>query len=97
MILTVLDGTVAPERTNGLRDAYANLTNRPRPNGLVRSDLLQSGSDASHWRLQTLWASREALDHMRSQGTPGGVLVFRAAGAEPTLTIFDVVSQLDRD
>jgi len=34
---------------------------------------------------------REALDeYRRSVETPGGVLRFRAAGAEPTLSIFDV-------
>jgi hypothetical protein len=31
---------------------------------------------------------------MRGQGTPAGVLIFRAASAEPTLTIFDLVREI---
>ena len=41
-----------------------------------------------------LASSRAALDAMRQTGTPAGVLMFRAAGAEPTLTVFDVVASI---
>ena len=42
--------------------------------------------------IQTWWTSREALTALRSTGTPpAGILMFRAAGAEPTLSVFDVV------
>ena len=62
----------------------------------MRTDLLRDARDATRWRVQTLWESREALDAMRSAGTPAGVLMFRAADAEPTLSIFDVTSTIAR-
>lgn len=32
---------------------------------------------------------------MRKAGTPGGVLMFRAAGAEPSLTIYDAAATIE--
>jgi hypothetical protein len=52
---------------------------------------VQSLKDASLWQILTVWQSREALDAMRRTGeTPRGVLMFRAAGAEPTLSVLDL-------
>jgi hypothetical protein len=95
MILTVLEATVAADRAKDLRVAYATATKGRLPPGLVRTDLLCATNDPSRWRIETLWASRAALDAMRDKGTPEGVLMFRAAGAEPALTIFDVVDSID--
>lgn len=95
MVLTVLEATVAAGRGDDLRAAYAAAAKRELPPGLVRTDLLCAVNDPTRWRIETLWASRAALDAMRGKGTPEGVLMFRAAGAEPTLTIFDVVDSID--
>jgi heme-degrading monooxygenase HmoA len=44
----------------------------------------------------TVWASQEALDAYRtSVETPEGVRMFRAAGAEPSLKVFDVEARID--
>ena len=59
-----------------------------------QSFLVQDIADPTLWRIITLWESREALEEMRKQGTPGGVLMFRSVGTEPELTIFGVVEQL---
>jgi hypothetical protein len=58
--------------------------------------LQQDDREATRWRIQTWWASRDALEAMRGAGTPAGVLMFRAAGAEPALSIFEVVDGLPR-
>jgi len=92
MVLTVLEATVAPERADDLRAAYRDAG--ALPPGLVRTELLRATNDPTRWRIQTLWASRAALDAMRQAGTPAGVLMFRSAGAEPTLTVFEVVETL---
>lgn len=92
MVVTVLEATVAPERVEDLKAAYSN--GGQLPPGLVRSDLLSASNDATRWRIQTFWSSRAALDAMRTKGTPAGVLMFRAAGAEPTLSIFDIVASI---
>lgn len=94
MVVTVLEATVAADRVADLQSAYGA---GAVPPGLVRSELLRASNDPTRWRIQTLWSSRAALDAMRGTGTPAGVLMFRAAGAEPTLTVFDVVASLTAD
>src|SRR5689334_8438909 len=94
MILTVLEGTLAPERTGDLEAAFAAAGPHVPP-GLVRSHLIVASQDRTRWRIETLWESRGALDAMRQAGTPAGVLMFRAAGAEPTLTVFEVAATIE--
>ena len=96
MILTVLEAQVPPGGAEALQAAYAAAGAGPLPPGLVRTELLRDAREAARWRIQTWWASREALEAMRGAGTPAGVLMFRAAGAEPALSIFDVVDGLPR-
>ena len=93
MVLTVLDAQVLPGREMALQAAYEAAA-AELPAGLVRSELLRDARDATRWRIQTWWASRAALEAMRSTGTPAGVRMFRAAGAEPALAVFEVVSAL---
>ena len=95
MIMTVLEAQVDPARHNDLLNAYHEAARDPKPAGLVRSTLLQASGDPSVWRIETLWESREALLAMRSAGgTPRGILIFRAAGAEPAVSMFTVAAQL---
>ena len=63
--------------------------------GLVQTFFLHSSAKAACWQIATVWKDRAALNAMRHSGeTPQGVLIFLAAGAEPTLTIFDVPAYL---
>jgi hypothetical protein len=94
MILTVLEAAIAPDPVADLEAAFRGVgTNLPA--GLVRSLLISSTSDPTHWRIETLWTSRDALAAMRQAGTPAGVLMFRAAGAEPALSLYDVISTIE--
>ena len=95
MVLTILEASVSPDRTAELEAAFRAATDQ-RPAGLIRSHLLCATADATRWRIETLWESAEALDAMRqSSATPAGVLMFRAAGAEPMLTIFHVKATIE--
>lgn len=93
MLLTVLEATVATDHGEALRAAYAAAGSRLPP-GLLRSELLCSTLEPTRWRIQTLWANRNALEAVRRAGTPAGVLMFRSVGAEPTLTVFDVTATI---
>jgi hypothetical protein len=93
MILTVLEAKVAADRSADLLAAFRAAEARIPP-GLVRSDLVCSAADTSLWRIETLWESRAAIDAMRQSGTPAGVLMFRGAGAEPTLSVFEVQASI---
>ena len=94
MVLTILEAAVMPDRASELEAAFRAAAAKTPP-GLVRSLLVHSASDATRWRIETLWTSREALTAMRQAGTPAGVLMFRAAGAEPTLSIYEVVATIE--
>lgn len=91
-IVTALEARVQPERVVELRAAYAEAGRGPFPAGLVRSALLQMSKDPEVWRIETEWESHDALMAMRGlPGEPRGVHIFGAAGAQPTLEIFETV------
>ena len=93
MVVTVLEARVLPERAADLRAAYAEAARGPFPPGLIRSSLLQQRTDQTQWRIETVWQSQQALDAMRqAPGKPRGVLIFEAAGAQPSLHIFDAIA-----
>ena len=94
MVLTILEATVAPERAADLQAAFRDAAPEVPP-GFVRSHLVSATADSTRWRIETLWTSREALASMRQAGTPAGVLMFRAAGAEPSLSLYDVAATIE--
>ena len=92
-VMTTLEAHVAPENWSILEQAYRDATKRRRPAEMLQTYLIQSVSDPTLWRIVALWPSREALDAYRqSVENPGGLEMFRAAGAEPALIIFNVVA-----
>lgn len=93
MLVTVLEGQVAQEQVAALTAAYQEAARSPLPAGLLRSVLLRHSTDETRWRIETTWSSRAALAAMQGTGTPRGIQIFRVAGAEPTLTILDVVAE----
>ena len=94
MVLTILEATVAPDRAADLQTAFRTAA-AVIPPGFLRSHLIVSSSDPTRWRIETLWTSRDALVAMRQAGTPAGVLMFRAAGAEPSLSMYDVAETIE--
>ncbi len=92
MVITILEAQVAPEKVALLEKAYKQgIENLDA--GIAQTFLLRGSKDANRWQILTVWQSREALDAMRRSGeTPRGVLMFRAAGAEPTLSVFEVMA-----
>jgi heme-degrading monooxygenase HmoA len=95
VVMTILEAQVTPEKWAALEQAYQEGTrNMDLDPGLVQTFLVHGVKEPNQWRILTVWESREALDKMRQSGeTPRGVLMFRVAGAEPSLTVFDIVAQ----
>ncbi len=92
MVITVLEAHVAAEKAAVLQETYRSSVDRLDA-GIVETFLLHSAKDAELWQIVTVWESRAALDAMRQSGeTPRGVLIFRAAGAEPALAVYEVAS-----
>lgn len=93
MVMTDLEAHVERESWQKLEEVYGKATRELDP-GIVQTYLVHSKQDKSLWRIITLWESQQALDAMRqSLEIPRGVLIFRAAGSEPVLTNFDVISK----
>jgi quinol monooxygenase YgiN len=90
-VITFLEAEVLEGKWESLQEAYRGLTKSgAKTPGLMRSYLIQSKDTPSFWRIVTIWESMEVLNKMRATvKTPGGVLVFREAGAEPKLSIFE--------
>ena len=91
MVTTVLQAAVAEDKWSLLAEIYGKETSNLPPE-IVQTSLLQGAKERTTWQIVTVWESREALDAMRASGEiPAGVRMFRMAGAEPSLTIFDVL------
>ena len=89
MVLTEVSATVPDDRVTELADGFAELSGRPLPDGLQRTELLR-GPDGE-WRIQSLWRDQGALDAMRAQAQPPAApQLFRQVGADPVLRIYVV-------
>ena len=93
MVMTILEANVDREHWQDLEAVYKTETKALDP-GIVQTFLVHSRKDDTTWRIMTIWESREALEAMRQSGeTPRGVVMFRAAKAEPVLSVFEIVSR----
>ncbi len=88
-IMTEVSAVIAAERADEGAVAFAGLTERPLPDGLLRTELL-AGRDGE-WRIQSLWRDQAALDAMRAGAEPPAApALFRQLGAEPVLRIYQL-------
>ena len=91
MIVTQLEARVSPEKTNSLKAAFDRGVQH-LPAAIEQSYLVQDRTDQDVWRVITIWKSQEALQgYRKSVETPEGILMFREVGAEPTLTMSEVI------
>jgi hypothetical protein len=94
MLMTILEAHVTKENWAALEQAYREGV-RHKDLGVTQSFLVQGTNDPELWRIVTIWTSQAALDELRASGvTPRGVLMFRTAQAEPSLSIFEIAQQL---
>ena len=91
--MTHVEAHVAPEKQDLLKQAFKKLIAN-KPPALQRALLVQSSTDPRQWVAMGFWPSREVFDKYRqSVDTPAGIGLFRAAGAEPVLTVLEIVDQ----
>jgi hypothetical protein len=94
MIVSMLEANVEEARTEELVSQF-EASGESLPRAIVESFLLHDAS-SEMWRIVTVWENEEALDgYRKSVETPGGVLMFRSAGAEPSLSVFEVKAHAD--
>ena len=92
MIVTILEARVAEDKENSLNEAYRSIiSDAEMPPAILETFLLHE-EESDVWRIMTVWRSREELMTYRTSGqTPAGLRTFRAAGAEPALSLNEVV------
>jgi heme-degrading monooxygenase HmoA len=96
MFVTILQASVVPEQWKALSSAFEEETAK-LSRGIVETFLLHSSTSPDTWQILTVWESRQALDELRATGeTPRGILIFRAAKAEPVHSVFDVTTHTQR-
>ena len=92
MIVTNLEALVLQEKWQELQNAYLQVDKASLPNGLLNSHLAQDQSNPKLWRILTVWKSKEDMEaYRKSVETPAWFLVFRSVGAEPKLSISDIM------
>lgn len=92
MVITILEGKVSIDKISLLKANYRKiLKNKPR--SIIKTYLILDTKNQNICKLITVWKSKKELDEMRKQGTPAGVLLFREVGAEPSLSIYEVIGQ----
>lgn len=90
MVMTIVAAKVAADKEDVLKEAYEQAGGGQLPPAIKETFLLhEDGSDV--WRIATVWNSREQLEeYRRGVDTPAAIEMFRAAGAQPTVTVNEV-------
>src|SRR5262252_1994948 len=88
-IMTQVSAIVPGERASDVSAAFAAITQRPLPDGLLSTELLEGPE--GEWRIQSVWRDQAALDAMRAGAEPPAApTLFRQLGAEPVLQIYQL-------
>lgn len=87
MVMSILEAEMPADKVSKLEANFAEGTKVLDP-GVVQMFLVKNGGKC---RIIIIWESREALNAMKSKGTPRAVLMFRYAGVEASALAYDVV------
>jgi hypothetical protein len=90
MFMIVLEAHIPSEKWDALRQSFAVIGTRYLPSSVHETFLIHSTTDSTLWQVIVLWHQRAGFEEMKQQGTLPGVLLFRAVGAEPILSTWDV-------
>jgi len=85
-VLTIVSARLDARLERQVLAAYADLVRKPKPEGLLRTELLTNQD--GEWQIHTLWRDHDALEAMR-RGTaqPAAPAMFRSLGGEPTVQV----------
>jgi hypothetical protein len=93
MMVTMVEAPVDSAREADLLRAYHEVVAEGLGERLVETFLLREVGSAT-WRIVTVWRSRTELEEFRASGiSPPAQAIFRAAGAEPALRVFEVAER----
>ncbi len=92
-MMVILEAHISADKWDEFENAYVAST-MELAEGIVETRLIHSAIDPTYWRILTVWRDRDALDNMRKADKDlPGVRLFRDAGAEPRVSIYQVVAE----
>ncbi|MEW6035623.1 MAG: antibiotic biosynthesis monooxygenase [Candidatus Micrarchaeota archaeon] len=92
MVMSILEGDLPPDKAARLEANFAEGAKALEP-GMLQTFFIKNGNKC---RIITIWESKDAYTSMKSKGIPKGVLMFRYAGVEASLLVYDVVNSASR-
>lgn len=95
MVVTMLEARVEPGRMEELERSFREQA-VPLPPAIRETFLVRDSRDSSAVRIITVWSSQRELDDLRAEARasglkPKGVQILEAVGAEPDLSILEVL------
>ncbi|CCF85693.1 antibiotic biosynthesis monooxygenase [Nitrolancea hollandica] len=92
-VMMILEARVAPEYWDVLEQGYRDRAAQGFPAELIDIFLIQAVTEPAVWRIVSVWSSQDALDAYRRSVYPlSGPAIFRAAGADPAVSIFRIIA-----
>lgn len=92
MVISMVEGRVAVDKQEALQAEYQQEVLQGLPAGILQTFLLRKADDAAAWRIITVWKSMAELQAVRqSPEQPPAMRMFKSAGVDATLTVFEVV------
>ncbi len=94
-VVTVVEGQVPQSKSKEFEESFSMAKKEPLPPGLISSSLLRLSKSPETYRIQTIWASREDLERMRtSTQKPKAIELFLNVGVQPVLEVYDVINNI---
>ena len=93
-VITFVKGNIPPSKREEFELSYEVLKKNKKPDGLIASYLLEDNKEEGLYLIETVWASQEALDKMRSEGKPAAIELFNKVGVEPTLKVYNMKNNI---
>lgn len=94
MVISMLEAQLNDEQSKRFLAEFRKFTSTPSQEHTPEKAFAIKQVEGNTWRLIGFWKDRKAFEDMRATMTPRGVVMMRAAGAEPTLTLYDVMDRM---
>lgn len=93
-VITFVKGNIPSSKREEFELSYEVLKKNKKPEGLIASYLLEDTKEEGIYLIETVWASQDSLDKMRSEGKPAAIELFNKVGVEPTLKVYNMKNNI---
>jgi hypothetical protein len=94
MVISMIEATLDDGQGKRFLEEFRKTVSDPAQQLMPDEAFVAKQADGTTWRLIAFWKDRAVFEAMRAAMTPRGLVMMRAAGVEPTLTLFDVIDRM---